>query len=146
MNQRILMTAAALSLGLLIAAPAVAQPAPGGAGGDWGPDTYDVATLMTVQGQVVAVDRVEAEKGMGAGVHVQVQTDNGKVSVHLGPAWYIDKQKTQIAVGDSITATGSRVEVGGKSAVVAAEVRKGDKTLKLRDQNGYPVWGGWHQH
>jgi hypothetical protein len=30
--------------------------------------------------------------------------------------------------------------VEGKPTIIAAEVTKGGKTLKLRDENGKPVW------
>lgn len=30
-------------------------------------------------------------------------------------------------------------------AVIAVEVRKGDRTLTLRDASGIPVWAGWRR-
>jgi len=33
----------------------------------------------------------------------------------------------------------------GQPAVIAAEVKKGDIVLKLRDDNGIPVWSGWRK-
>lgn len=39
--------------------------------------------------------------------------------------------------------TGSRVTFDGKPAIIAAEVKKGGETLKLRDEKGRPVWSGW---
>jgi hypothetical protein len=32
------------------------------------------------------------------------------------------------------------VDVEGNPTIIAAEVTKGDKTLKLRDANGAPLW------
>jgi hypothetical protein len=40
---------------------------------------------------------------------------------------------------------GSRVTIAGKPVVIAAEVKKGDETLKLRDDNGIPAWAGWRR-
>jgi hypothetical protein len=31
--------------------------------------------------------------------------------------------------------------IGGKPAIVAAQVKKGNEVLKLRDENGIRVWG-----
>jgi hypothetical protein len=31
---------------------------------------------------------------------------------------------------------------GGKTVILAAEVKKGDQVLKLRDPNGVPLWTG----
>jgi hypothetical protein len=38
---------------------------------------------------------------------------------------------------------GSRIIYNGKAAIIAAEVKKGDALLKLRDENGIPAWAGW---
>jgi hypothetical protein len=35
---------------------------------------------------------------------------------------------------------GSRVTLAGKPALIAAEIKKGDTTLTLRDDNGFPAW------
>jgi len=40
---------------------------------------------------------------------------------------------------------GSRITYNGKPAIVAAEVKKGDTVLKLRDDNGIPVCAGWRR-
>lgn len=47
--------------------------------------------------------------------------------------------------GDVIEVKGSRVTVAGKQVVIAAEVKKGDALLKLRDDSGVPVWSGWRR-
>jgi hypothetical protein len=40
---------------------------------------------------------------------------------------------------------GSRITFGVKPAIIAAEVKKGDEVLKLRDDSGFPVWSGWRR-
>jgi len=82
---------------------------------------------------------------MSYGVHLVVKTDKETVSVQLGPSWYIENQDIKISPGDKVEITGSRVSFEGKSAIIAAEVKKGDEILKLRDENGYPVWSGWRR-
>jgi hypothetical protein len=44
-----------------------------------------------------------------------------------------------------IEVKGSRVTFEGKPALIAAEVRKGDEVLKLRDEAGMPLWSGWRR-
>jgi hypothetical protein len=46
---------------------------------------------------------------------------------------------------DLVEVTGSRLTFQGKPALIAAEVRKGEEMLKLRDDSGYPVWAGWRR-
>ena len=55
----------------------------------------------------------------------------------------IQKQDIQIRPEDKVEVTGSKVDFSGQSAVMAASVKKGDTTLMLRDDNGFPVWHGW---
>ena len=46
---------------------------------------------------------------------------------------------------DRVSIKGSRVTFDGKPAIIAADVKKGDNVLKLRDANGRPVWAGWRR-
>ena len=73
-------------------------------------------------------------------LHFTLQTEKETIAVHLGPAWYIEKQTPRIEVNETITVTGSRVTVDEKPAVIAAQVTKGSDILKLRDENAIPVW------
>lgn len=98
---------------------------------------YDPKTVETAQGKVLSIDKTQQARG---GVHLMLQTDKETVAVHLGPSWYVDKQTPKIEANDTISVTGSRVTIDGKPAVIAAQVKKGNEILKLRDENGIPVW------
>jgi hypothetical protein len=37
------------------------------------------------------------------------------------------------------------VTVSGKPAIIAAEVKKGDDLLRLRDEAGLPAWSAWRR-
>ncbi len=136
---------------LLVSTSVFAQPRKGWQGsGGWGPGatynrTYNPATVETISGEVVAVDKVTPTKGMSYGIHLQLKTDKETISVHLGPGWYIERLDTKIEKGDKIQVTGSRVTFGGAPAIIASQVKKGDAVLKLRDDNGFPVWAGWRR-
>jgi hypothetical protein len=108
---------------------------------------YDPKTVETIEGKVVSIEKTSPPKNQGYGVHLMLKTDKETVSVHLGPVRYIDKQTPKIETDDTITVTGSRVTVDGKPAIIAAQVKKGNETLKLRDDNGVPVWSrGRHRN
>ncbi len=138
---------------VLFAAESFAQPGKGmkwqGSGG-WGMGTqysrlYNPKAIETIGGEVVNVDTITPLKGMSSGVHLMVKTDKETISAHLGPAWYIQRLDMKIATGDKVEITGSRVTFQGKPAIIAAEVKKGDEILRLRDENGFPVWSGWRR-
>jgi hypothetical protein len=98
---------------------------------------YDPKTVETIEGKVLSVEKMQQRAG---GVHLTLQTEKETIAVHLGPSWYIDKQTPKIENNDTITATGSRVTIDEKPTIIAAQVKKGNETLKLRDDNGIPVW------
>jgi hypothetical protein len=150
MRRLIALTAALATLLLIFDSVALAQGMKWRGSGGWGPGSaygrmYDAKTVETVAGEVVKVDRITPMRGMSGGVHVVLKTDKGDVSVHLGPQWYLENQDVKIEPKDKVEITGSRVTVQGQPALIAAEVKKGDEVLKLRDAAGVPVWAGWRK-
>ena len=151
MKKIIGITAGIAVLALALAPQALAQGGPRWRGsGGWGPGgqyarLYDPKTVETISGEVVKVDRITPLRGMSGGVHLVVKTDKEEVSVHLGPLWYLENQDVKIAPKDKVEIKGSRVMVQGKPAIIAAEVKKGDQILKLRDEAGVPAWSGWRR-
>ena len=138
---------------LLAALSTYAQPSRGmmwrGSGG-WGPGSqynrmYDPKAVETITGEVTAVDRITPVKGMSGGVHMNVKTDKETISVQLGPSWYLENQDVKIVAKDKVEVKGARTTFAGKPAIIAAEVKKGDEVLKLRDDSGFPVWSGWRR-
>jgi hypothetical protein len=118
--------------------------------GGWGMGSnynrmYDPKTVETISGEVVSVDRMTPMRGMSYGVHLMLKTDKETVSIHLGPVWYIENQDVKIEPKDKVEVKGSRNTFEGKPAIIAAEVKKGDEVLKIRDENGFPFWSGWRR-
>ena len=109
----------------------------GGPGG-----LYNPQSVVTVAGTVVSMTPSPVKPGLPYLVYLTLQTGKGKISIFLGPSLYIDKLPVQFKVLDRIQVTGSKIMWEGSSVILAAEVKKGDKVLKLRDPNGVPVWSG----
>jgi hypothetical protein len=105
---------------------------------------YDAKTVETISGYVLSIENTTPAKRRGYWVDLMLQTGNETIAVQLGPAWYIDKQTPRIEANDTITVTGSRLTLDGRSAIVAADITKGNELLKLRDDNGIPVWPRHH--
>jgi hypothetical protein len=139
------------TLSLLLAPEAFAQGGMKWKGsGGWGMGStysrmYDTKTVETVSGEVVSVDTMVPMKGMSNGVHLNLKTGKGTISVHLGPAWFIEKQDITIEPKDRVEVKGSRITLEGKPALIAAEVKKGGEVLMLRDEKGFPFWSGWQR-
>jgi hypothetical protein len=103
---------------------------------------YDPNTVVTVKGTVEDVEHITPMKGMSYGVHLKLKTDTETISVHLGPGWFVERQDMTIAKGDTIEVTGSKITFKGAPAIIAADVKKGETLLKLRDGNAMPLWAG----
>jgi hypothetical protein len=116
-------------------------PGTGPGAGGW----YDPAKAETIQGQVVSVEQVAARRGPGAGVIVKLTTGSETIAVHLGPSWFLDKQEMKIAAGDTVAVTGVKTMRRGQDVFLAGEVKKDGAVLKLRDDQGVPVWAGWRR-
>lgn len=134
-----------------LAAPAGAAPWQQWRGSDgWGMGgayqrMYDPAQVETVTGEVVGIEKVSRGKGPRGGIHLSLKTAQETLPVHLGPSWYIERQDARIEKGDQVEVKGARVVMDGKPALIAAEVKKGDAVLHLRDQSGIPAWAGWRK-
>jgi hypothetical protein len=103
---------------------------------------YDVKTVTKIEGEITAVEQIMPMKGMSRGVHLTVKSKNESHSVHLGPEWYMKQQNIQFKTGDKVEVQGSKTTVNEKPVIIAKEIIKEGTTLKLRDENGIPVWAG----
>jgi hypothetical protein len=147
---RIISVAVALSV-LFVSSVALAGPWKGWQGsGGWGMGSsyqrlYNPATVETVSGVVESVDKITPMEKMYSGIHLVLKTDKETIAVHLGPEWYIERQDVRLEKGDMIEVKGSKITFDGKSAIIAAECKKGDSVLILRDSVGVPAWAGWRR-
>jgi hypothetical protein len=121
-----------------MAAPG-AQQAPGGPGA--GP-RYDLDTVTTLQGTVGAVNVVPARGGRMGGLHLTLQTQGQTMEVHLGPTWYLQREGIELAKGDAVEVSGSVVDLEGATFLIARELKKGQKIVVLRNEQGIPAWSG----
>jgi hypothetical protein len=118
--------------------------------GGWGVDSpynrcYVPSKLANFSGKVTEITATVPMPGMAEGVSLLLTMKAMSIPVQLGPAWYIEHLDASIEVGDQIEVLGAKAFAEGVPAVMAAEVRKGDHVLVLRDAAGTPVWAGWRR-
>ena len=104
---------------------------------------FDPSRIDVIEGTIIRLHQVPQPKVWLTSVRALVRTRQGEVSVELGPAWFIDNQELHLAVDDRISITGSRVKAHGVESLVALEVRRGHEALRLRSNDGTPVWVAW---
>lgn len=105
--------------------------------------TYDPATELTLTG---TIDRVVLHETTmdWKGVHLEITSDGTPFEVHLGPDFFVQAAKIELAEGDEVTIVGSVVSYQGCEVLVAKRITKGLIGLQLRDDQGRPVWAGHH--
>ena len=134
--------------GIVIAAGPMELPVQLSVSRGWEPQgaycrLYNVKSVVTVQGTVKRVEKIVPMKGMGYGIHMILKTQSETIPVHLGPTWYVEKQRVQFESGDVVEVTGSRVYCDGKPIILAANIKKDDLTATYREPSGLPAWAGW---
>jgi len=103
---------------------------------------YDAAKEITIQGTVE--DITAGGRGMMAGTHITVKTEDKNYVVALGPTWFLDEKKFAIAKGDQVELTGAPYRMMMVD-LIARKIKTGEVSLELRDTNGMPLWAG-HRH
>lgn len=101
---------------------------------------YDPASTETIRGRVRDLGIHAPRYTVGWGRHLTLETPEEMITVHLGPEWFLERQTMQIEPDDVITVFGSRVMYEGRDILIAAEVRRGNEILELRDARGQPRW------
>ncbi len=100
---------------------------------------YNASTETTITGTVAEVQQTTGRRGW-AGTHLLLNTEAGKVEVHVGPSTYLAEHQFSFAQGNQVEVVGSRVNLQGSDALIARQIKKDGKTLPLRDEHGLPLW------
>lgn len=109
-----------------------------GGNGQYSGSMYDPSRVETVQGIVTEIQAGNRGNRMSQGVHLLMKTNTETLELHLGPRWYLEQQNFQIQPNDTVEVTGMRVNRGGQPILMVGEIKKGNQTLQLRDEKGYP--------
>ena len=113
----------------------------------WGVDSkyqkhYNYQNRLIIQGKVEKIGTVIPLPGMSYGIYARIKGEKHTHMVHLGPGYYIEHLDTKIEAGDRLIVTGVKAVIDGKDAIIAIEIGKGERVLRLRGKRGVPIWSG----
>ena len=104
---------------------------------------YDLATETKMKGTIQELKM--PEKGAKEAARLTLKSGDTTIDVYLCPKSFLDDMGSNLAKGDEVNLTGSKVKQDGADLILAREVSKGSDTLVLRDDKGNPVWDWGHK-
>lgn len=102
--------------------------------------SFESAKKERVEGEVTNVERVRTSE-FGEQVVVIVKVDGGMMKrVALGPSWYVNSTSTAPMRGDKVVVETLALPRDPEQTLAGTELRSGGRTLRLRANDGAPVW------
>lgn len=108
---------------------------------------YNPNTVEHVKGEVVSLEKTISGNGRTYCQTLTLKTEKGRVWVILKPENFTPPTNLSLHPKDQLEITGSRITLPGKTAFIAARVKKGSDTMILRELTGRPAWAvgdDWH--
>jgi hypothetical protein len=103
------------------------------------PPEYDRAAEKAIAGTVKGVAVFPGADG-AVGVHLDLQTAEGLISIHVAPAEFIGRNNFYFYMGDQVEIIGAPMSFDGNLAVWARAIQKGSAMLVLRNADGTAKW------
>jgi sporulation protein YlmC with PRC-barrel domain len=124
----------------------------GSAGGSagWGSDDemargFKPDQVERIRGQIISVGTFYPAERSAPGLRLRVRADDDQVlTILAGPRSLAGERGIQLSHGDTVLISGSRATISGRQGIIAQEIRSGDQTLRLFDEQGRPLWRAQH--
>lgn len=104
---------------------------------------FDSESVDEFEGRIEEIIHAGGENGEDKGVELVLKTGDDLITVHLGPAWYINHQSERFKEGDKVIARGSKIVHNHQDIIIAEWLKYGNYMLRLRFKNGHPLWNAW---
>lgn len=102
---------------------------------------YHGGETVTLRGMVRSSGTFRPNGYNVEGLRLRVDTEDGRIAiVYAGPRDYAMTQDFDLGYGDEVVVEGARVNQDGYVFVMAREIRHGEEVLRLRDEQGDPLW------
>jgi F420-0:gamma-glutamyl ligase len=96
--------------------------------------------LQTAPGTITEVEYLPGATPDSSMVEIHLQSAGQSRLVRLAPVGFLKQSGLLLREGDSVSVTGFLVAGMEGDLLVATEIHKGEKALRLRDTRGRPAW------
>lgn len=102
--------------------------------------SLDTARKERVTGEIKTVERIQTST-FGEQVRIGVLTKDGSIRhIALGPSWYVNGTALAPMRGDKVDVETLQLPRDPDQLLAGTEIRNGERSLRLRDTDGSPVW------
>lgn len=102
---------------------------------------YNASQEKELEGTIVRVEKMKVNtEGWSYALILHLQTENGEVRAFLGPEWYLEQNRIQLRENMKIKLHGAPTVVEGTSYLVVREMEMEKNKIRLRDEDGLPLW------
>ncbi len=104
---------------------------------------YKSSERDRLKGDIEKIIEVVPMEGMSPGVALIVKdVDGDRVTVHIGPKWFVDSDGMGLRKGDRVKIKGAWAEIGDQDVFIASKVKRSEfDEYKVRlTRNGFPFW------
>ena len=96
--------------------------------------------MRTAEGKITEVVYLPGATPDGGMVEVRLQSAGQSQLIRLAPVGFLKQSGLLLREGDTVIVKGFPVAGMEGDLLIATELRKGEKTLSLRDPRGRPAW------
>jgi len=104
---------------------------------------FDPQNVTMLTGTVQEIGMFDEPQLGIQGRKLTITTQDGQtVVVHAGPSQFLEQQGLTLQKNDQVQVRGSFAQINGQTVFIASDIRTRQNTVKLRNQQGVPVWRG----
>jgi hypothetical protein len=96
--------------------------------------------MRTAEGKITEVVYLPGATPDGGMVEVRLQSDGQDQLIRLAPVGFLKQSGLLLREGDTVIVKGFPVAGMEGDLLIATELRKGERTLSLRDTRGRQAW------
>lgn len=103
--------------------------------------TFNPDIMESYQGTILNVQKLRLINRPAAVVQILLKTDQGTLTVEMGPEWFLDSQGITLSNRQHIMVKGSLAQAKNTKFLIASSFQTEKQEIQLRDEKtGKPLW------
>jgi hypothetical protein len=103
--------------------------------------TFNQQSVEVLKGHIVSVQKYTLVNKPVPYIQFLLSSNGMEYTVEVGPVWYVASQGLILVPKEEVEVKGSVISVDGHKVILASQLRQEGGELKLRREDGTPLWG-----